>query len=70
MARIWEEANKRLSVEKPEVEKEIAGIETKMHRTRTAMDRYFAAFESGDPWKRFSRYKGKTGICGLPARHS
>ncbi len=47
MARIWEEANRRLSAEKPDIDKEIGKVETMMARTRASLDRYFEAFESG-----------------------
>jgi len=47
MARIWEEANKRLSAEKPDLEREIRKIETQMAKTSSAVDRYFKAFEAG-----------------------
>ena len=47
MARIWEEANRRLSAEKPDIDKEIGKVETMMARTRASLDRYFEAFEAG-----------------------
>lgn len=47
MARIWEETNKRLEAEKPDLEKEIARIEGQMTKTQGAIDRYFEAFEAG-----------------------
>ncbi len=47
MARIWEEANKRLSAEKPDMEKEIGKVEAMMARTRASLNRYFEAFEAG-----------------------
>jgi site-specific DNA recombinase len=47
MARIWEEANRRLDAEKPDVEKEIARVEAHATKTQAAMDRYFEAFEAG-----------------------
>ncbi|MBE0558258.1 MAG: hypothetical protein IH628_13585 [Proteobacteria bacterium] len=47
MARLWEEANKRLGAEKPDLEKEIARIEAQMAKTQGAIDRYFEAFEAG-----------------------
>jgi site-specific DNA recombinase len=47
MGRVWEEANRRLGVEKPDVEKEIAKVDAQIGRTRAAADRYFKAFESG-----------------------
>lgn len=34
MARIWEEANKRLGAEKPDLAKEIARIESQMAKTQ------------------------------------
>ena len=47
MARVWEEANKRLGAEKPDLEKEIARIDSQMAKTQGAIDRYFEAFEAG-----------------------
>ena len=47
MARIWEEANRRLDAEKPDIDKEISRVESKMQKVRAAMERYFAAFEEG-----------------------
>lgn len=47
MARVWEEANRRLGAEKPDVEKEIAKVDSQIAKTRTTTDRYFKAFESG-----------------------
>jgi site-specific DNA recombinase len=47
MARLWEEANKRLGAEKPDLEKEIARVEGQMAKTKGAIDRYFDAFEAG-----------------------
>ncbi len=47
VARVWEEANRRLEAEKPDVEKEIAGIEAELERTRKVVARYFKAFEAG-----------------------
>jgi site-specific DNA recombinase len=47
MARIWEDANRKLEAEKPNVEKEIQNIEAQILETHTRLDRYFAAFESG-----------------------
>lgn len=47
MARIWVEANRRLSAEKPDVDKEIEKVETQTAQTQTALDRYFKAFEAG-----------------------
>ena len=47
MARIWAEANRRLSAEKPDVEKEIRKVETQTAQTQAALDRYFKAFETG-----------------------
>jgi len=44
---IWEEANKRLGAEKPDLEKEIARIEGQMASAQWAIDRYFEAFEAG-----------------------
>jgi site-specific DNA recombinase len=47
MGRLWEEANKRLGAEKPDLEKEIARVESQMAKTKGAIDRYFDAFEAG-----------------------
>jgi predicted metal-dependent hydrolase len=47
MGRLWEEANKRLGAEKPDLEKEIARVEGQMAKTKGAIDRYFDAFEAG-----------------------
>ena len=47
VARVWEEANKRLGAEKPNLEKEIARIDGQMIKTRAKTDRYFEAFENG-----------------------
>jgi site-specific DNA recombinase len=47
MARIWEEANKRLEAEKPDIEKEIRKIEDRILKTREKVDRYFESFETG-----------------------
>ena len=47
MARIWAEANRRLSAEKPDVDKEIGKVETQTVKTQAALDRYFKAFEAG-----------------------
>ncbi len=47
MARIWDEANRRLGAERPDVEKEIARVEGQMTKTQGASDRYFEAFEAG-----------------------
>ena len=47
MARIWAEANCRLSAEKPDVEKEIDKVEAQTAKTQAALDRYFKAFEAG-----------------------
>jgi site-specific DNA recombinase len=47
MARLWEEANKRLGAEKPDLEKEISRIESQMAKTQGTVDRYFEAFEAG-----------------------
>jgi len=48
MARVWEEANKRLSAEKPDIDKEIRKVEAQVLKTQTSIDRYFEAFEAGD----------------------
>lgn len=46
MARIWEEANRRLSAEKPDVDKEIRKVEAQTGKTQARIDRYFEAFET------------------------
>ena len=47
MTRIWEEANRRLSAEKPDVNKEIGKVATQAAKTQARVDRYFEAFEAG-----------------------
>jgi hypothetical protein len=47
MARVWEEANKRLTAERPNVEKEIDANFAEAAKVQAAMDRYFKAFETG-----------------------
>jgi len=47
MARVWEEANKRLTAERPNVEKEIDANFAEAAKVQAAMDRYFKAFEAG-----------------------
>jgi site-specific DNA recombinase len=47
MARVWEEANRWLGAEKPNIAKEIARIETEVAKVRGSLDRYFEAFEAG-----------------------
>jgi len=47
MARIWDEANRRLRAEKPDVDKEIGKVEAQAARTQARIDRYFEAFEAG-----------------------
>jgi len=47
MARVWEEANRRLEGEKPDVDKEIARMDGQLAKTRASIDRYFEAFEAG-----------------------
>ncbi len=47
IARIWEAANRRLSAEKPDVDKEIGKVETQMAKARATIERYFEAFEAG-----------------------
>ncbi|MFH1022101.1 MAG: recombinase family protein [Planctomycetota bacterium] len=47
MARVREEANRRLGTEKPDVEKEISRVDSLMTKTQAAVDRYFEAFEAG-----------------------
>ena len=46
MARIWDDANKRLTAEKPDLEKEIVRVDGQMADPGT-IDRYFEAFEAG-----------------------
>jgi exonuclease VII small subunit len=47
MARIWEDANRKLEAEKPNLEEEIGSIETQIIELHGRLDRYFAAFETG-----------------------
>ena len=47
MARIWNEANRRLSAEKPDVDKEVRKVEAQTSETQARIDRYFEAFEAG-----------------------
>ena len=47
MARLWEEANKRIGAEKPDLEKEIVRVDGQMTKTQGTIDRYFEAFEAG-----------------------
>ena len=47
MARIWAEANRRLSAEKPDVDKEVRKVEAQTGQTQARIDRYFEAFEAG-----------------------
>lgn len=47
MARVWEEANKRLAAERPNIEKEIEGNIAEAAKVQAATDRYFKAFEAG-----------------------
>ena len=47
MSRIWEEANRRLSAEKPDIEKEITKVHRKIAKIDSTIERYFAAFETG-----------------------
>ncbi|MGQ9589910.1 MAG: recombinase family protein [Planctomycetota bacterium] len=47
MARVWAEANKRLSAEKPNLEKEIEKVAAETAKAQTALDRYFEAFQAG-----------------------
>ena len=46
MARVWEEANRRLGAERPEIEKEIDSVDTEVQQTRKTINRYLAAFEN------------------------
>jgi hypothetical protein len=46
MARLWEEANRLLSAERPALEREIESVAAKMAKARAAIDRYFEAFEA------------------------
>ncbi len=47
MGRVWEEANKRLAAERPDIEKEIEANFAEAAKVQAAMDRYFKAFEDG-----------------------
>ncbi len=47
MARVWEEANRKLSAEKPDIENEISEVFTKIEMIQGKIDRYFKAFEDG-----------------------
>jgi hypothetical protein len=47
VTRVWEEANRRLAAERPDVEKEITSAESQVSALRSRLDRYFEAFESG-----------------------
>ncbi|MDH4038436.1 MAG: hypothetical protein OEX18_14400 [Candidatus Krumholzibacteria bacterium] len=44
---MWEEANKRLAAERPNIEKEIEGNLAEAAKVHAATDRYFKAFEAG-----------------------
>jgi site-specific DNA recombinase len=46
MARVWEEANRRLSAEKPSVDREIESVDAQITKARSTIDRYFEAFEA------------------------
>ena len=46
MARLWEEANRLLCAEKPNLEREIESIEAQIAKARATIDRYFEAFEA------------------------
>ena len=47
MARVWEEANKRLASERPNIEKEVDANLAEAAKVQAATDRYFKAFEAG-----------------------
>ena len=47
MARIWEEANRRLDSEKPDITKDIRRVEGRMADVRKRVERYLGAFETG-----------------------
>jgi len=47
VTRVWEETNRRLAAERPDVEKEIVSAESQVSALRSRLDRYFAAFEDG-----------------------
>lgn len=47
MTRVWAEANRRLGAEKPDMEKEIARVDTEAAKVRASSERYFEAFEAG-----------------------
>lgn len=47
MARIWQEANRKLGEERPTVDKEFDKVDAQVVKAQAAIDRYFEAFESG-----------------------
>ena len=47
MGRVWEEANKRLAAEQPDIEKEIEANFAEAAKVQASIDRYFKAFEDG-----------------------
>jgi len=47
MSRVWEEANRQLTAERPAIEKEIDSNFAEATKAQAAMDRYFKAFEAG-----------------------
>jgi site-specific DNA recombinase len=47
LEQVWTEANRLLSQEKPEIEKELAVVEAQSVVARQRRDKYFAAFETG-----------------------
>jgi site-specific DNA recombinase len=47
MARVWEEANRQLTAERPAIEKEIDANLGEAAKAQAAIDRYFEAFEAG-----------------------
>ncbi|MCK4415308.1 MAG: recombinase zinc beta ribbon domain-containing protein [Candidatus Eisenbacteria sp.] len=47
MARVWEEANRQLTAERPDIEKEIDKNFAEAAKAQAAIDRYFRAFEAG-----------------------
>jgi hypothetical protein len=61
---IWEEANKRLGAEKPDLEKEIARIEGQMARAQWAYRPVLRGFRGGSDWS----YRPSTGRCRHPSR--
>jgi site-specific DNA recombinase len=59
MARVWEEANRRLNAERPDIEKEIDASLAESAKVQASIDRYFSAFEAG---------KLEPGLCNEKVR--